>query len=343
MRIAVTADLHLRESNPERLENLNVLIEYLLSQKIQLLIIAGDLFDTTDESYAQVDALAGNYPEIRLMIIPGNHDASLRAGMFAAKNVQVIGKPSLKRIDEQLFLFLPYREGSTIGETIATLKESEQLRRRSWILISHGDFTAPRPQDSGRERGYFPLTREDLARYKPTKVILGHIHAPNSLQDPVLYPGSPYPIAEDEFGQRRLLIVETETAVVTEQLLSYPPLHMRAEFFLIPDGFEEKQIETQLEAILQGNPENLRLQVVLRGYTTDRNRASKIVEKLLTDRKISYSGVNLESLRISDDESLATLADTVRQRVAQLGLDYQDADSLRQTVLEKALAIVYGA
>ena len=35
MRIAVTADLHLRASNPERLENLEILIQQLLAERIK--------------------------------------------------------------------------------------------------------------------------------------------------------------------------------------------------------------------------------------------------------------------------------------------------------------------
>ena len=94
MRVAVTADLHLRESNPERLENLEVLIQQLLSREIHLLIIAGDLFDAADKSYAQFDSLAQRLPDIRLLIVPGNHDPDLRRELFASDNIQVLpGRP----------------------------------------------------------------------------------------------------------------------------------------------------------------------------------------------------------------------------------------------------------
>jgi DNA repair exonuclease SbcCD nuclease subunit len=345
MRVAVTADLHLRESNPERLENLEVLIQQLLSQGIHHLIIAGDLFDAADRSYARLDSLAQRCPDIRLLIVPGNHDPDLRQELFASNNIQVFAKPTLKRIDQRPFLFLPYREGSTIGETISALPDSERLRSHPWVLVSHGDFAAPRPNENGGERGYFPLTREDLARFKPARVILGHIHVPNNTTGEVVYPGSPYPITSDEYGQRRVLVLETKSASLAELPLTHPPVQLRAEIFLIPDGREEEQTRRRLESILaeQEPSRNLVVKAVLKGYSASRRKAQGFVEAFLSERGIPCTGIDLESLRFNDREDLAALADTVRQRIARLHLEYGEAEELRQAVLEKALAIVYGA
>jgi DNA repair exonuclease SbcCD nuclease subunit len=344
MRLAVTADLHLRQSKPERLENLEVLIGQLLSREIRLLIIAGDLFDAADSSYAQLDSLAQRFPGMQLLILPGNHDPEVRQDLFASKNIQVFTKPTLKRIDQRLFLLLPYTEGSTVGESIAGLRESQHLRAHPWILISHGDLTAPRRRENGQERGYFPLTREDLVRFKPARVILGHIHVPNSTTEDVVYPGSPYPITADEYGQRRILILDTESAALSAFALTNPPLHVRVDIFLIPDGREEEQIRRQLESILseQDSSERISVQTVLKGYTASRQMAQRVVETFLSERQIPCTGIDLDSLKVNDQENLATLADTVRQRVAQLELRHEDTKDLRQRILEKALQIVYG-
>ncbi len=345
MRVAVTADLHLRSSNPERLENLEVLIQQLLSQGIAHLIIAGDLFDAADQSYAQLDSLAQRFPDIQLLIVAGNHDPELRQELFASDNIQVFARPTWKRIDQRLFLFLPYREGTTIGETISALPDSEGLRSHPWILVSHGDFTAPRREENGGERGYFPLTREDLLRFKPARVILGHIHVPNSTNGDVVYPGSPYPVTSDEYGQRRVLILETGSASVAELPLTHPPVQVRAEIFLIPDGREEEQIRRQIDSILaeQETSKNLLVKAVLKGYSASRRKAREFVETCLAERGIPCSGIDLDPLRVNDQENLAALADTVRQRIARLELEYREAEDLRQAILESALAIVYGA
>jgi DNA repair exonuclease SbcCD nuclease subunit len=352
MRVAVTADLHLRETNPERIENLEILVRELLSREIRLLIIAGDLFDTPDGSYGRVDSLAQSFPEMRLLLLPGNHDPDLRPQMFASPNIQVFTEPSVVRLGQRQFLFLPFREGSTMGEAIAGLKGSEELRGRSWILVSHGDFGAPRKKDSGQERGYFPLTREDLGRYQPAKAILGHIHIPNSVGEDIVYPGSPYPITADEYGQRRVLIVETASAAVVELPLPHPPLYLRAEVFVLPDGREDEQIRRQLESRLQSLPPEqeggpprgeLVAQVVLKGYASSRRKAQDAVQACLSERGVRCGGVDLQSLKVNDDESLGALADKVREQVSGLQLRYEEEEALKQRVLEQALRIVYGA
>lgn len=345
MRVAVTADLHLRESNPERLRNLEALIQQLLSEGVHHLVIAGDLFDGADNSYTGFDSLAQRCPEVQFILVAGNHDPDLRQDLFASGNIQVFAKPTLKRIDRLPILFLPYRVGSTIGEAISSFRGSERLRSYPWILVSHGDFPAPRPEANGGERGYFPLTREDLARFQPVKVILGHIHVPNGTAAEVLYPGSPYPITSDEYGQRRVLVLDTKTAAVAELALTHPPVRVRAEIFLIPDGREEEQIGRQLQSILaeQGPPEKLVVQAFFKGYSASRRKARGFLEVFLSERAIPCAGIDLESLRDNDQESLATLADAVRQRVGALKLNYPEAEELRQVVLERALEIVYGA
>ena len=350
MRIAVTADLHLRESNPERLQNLEILVETLVSEGIGVLVIAGDLFDTADGSYGRLDALAERFQRMQLLIVPGNHDASLRPAMFGSANIQVFTQPTLKRIGGRLFLFLPYREGSTMGETITALRETERLKAHPWILVSHGDFSAPRPLQSGGERGYFPLTRDDLARFQPARAILGHIHAPNAVTESVVYPGSPYPVTSDEYGRRRVLILDTGSAAISELPLEHAPELVRAEIFLIPDGREQEQISAQLLRILEepgsrsGKHGGERIvRVILKGYTGSRRGLKSFVEKVLAARSVRCGGVDLETLRISDEQRLAAVAQNVRQKVDRLELDYQGSEELRRTVLERALEMLYGA
>ncbi|MCK5007134.1 MAG: metallophosphoesterase [Spirochaetales bacterium] len=351
MRIAITADLHLRESHPERLENFEILIDQLLSQGIRILIIAGDLFDWADRSFAQVDSLAGRFPHLHLLIIPGNHDSELKSDFFASANIQVFSQPTLKRIDHRPILFLPYRDGSTMGQVIATSEVSGHLKARQWVLISHGDFSAPRRDANGRERGYFPLTRGDLARFQPAGVILGHIHAPSGIDEEVVSPGSPYPITADEYGRRRILLLDTDTAALQELYLEHPPVYLRSEILVLPDDREEEQIRTQLtnqlldwEKTSKGQEflKGLVLHVGVKGYTSSRRNVQRSIETFLSERQISCGTVDLENLQISDSEDLSALANKVREGVSRLKLKEEEGESLRAAVLEKALKIVYG-
>ena len=160
-----------------------------------------------------------------------------------------------------------------------------------------------------------------------------------------MYPGSPYPITAAEYGQRRVLILDTASGAVDQLLLDWPPVYLLAKLFLIPDGREEQQIREQLEAAVGDRhlPEKLVVQVVLGGYSASRSRAKRLVEAALTERGIRCGGIDLQSLKVNEQRSVATLAEAVRQRVERLELRYPEAEQLREAVLEKALRIVYGA
>ena len=59
MRIAITADCHLttRVKHPERYQALSDIFKQCKEKKVQLLIIAGDLFDSTMANYAEFEEL----------------------------------------------------------------------------------------------------------------------------------------------------------------------------------------------------------------------------------------------------------------------------------------------
>jgi hypothetical protein len=182
-------------------------------------------------------------------------------------------------------------------------------------------------------------------------VILGHIHASSGLDEEVVSPGSPYPINADEYGRRRILLLDTDTAALQELHLEHPPVYLRSEILVLPDGREEEQIRTQLTSQLldwekaslgQEFSKGLILHVGVKGYTSSRRNVQRSIETFLSEKQISCGAVDLENLQISDNESLAILANKVRERVSRLKLKEEEGESLRAAVLEKALKIVYG-
>jgi DNA repair exonuclease SbcCD nuclease subunit len=350
MDIAISADLHLSESHPERLESFKVLLDQLRSRDIHILIVAGDLFDKEYHGYAGVDELAAAFPQLHLLLIPGNHDPGLKQALFASPNIQVFSQPTLKSIDGRTLLLLPYRENATMGQVIASAGVSKRLERSEWVLVSHGDFGAPRRDENGLEIGYYPLTWEDLQRFQPAAVVLGHIHAPSTLEGPVVTPGSPYPVGIDETGQRRVLVLDTATARLRELPLEHPPLNLRAELFIVPDGKEAAQIESQLDLFLKNAEQSysgndfsgrLSMRIILRGCTASRRKIGSRIDSYLKKRGIRSSGVEMDSLKIAEDESLANLARQAEERIARLQLDYEDPERLRSVVLEKAMQMIY--
>ena len=57
MKIAITADIHLKtkEETPGRWDALSNILDIMLSENINTLIIAGDLFDKESQNYSDFD------------------------------------------------------------------------------------------------------------------------------------------------------------------------------------------------------------------------------------------------------------------------------------------------
>jgi exonuclease SbcD len=255
VKIAITADLHLtaQKKNPERFQALVDILKKCEKNKVQLLIIAGDLFDQNQPGYAEFERLyqAHRPRDLSTVVVPGNHDSQLQPGQLIGDSLAVYAEPLLLPLnDNRKILFLPYQNQQTMGEAIAPF--AEQLQGERWILIGHGDWTAGTKDPDPYEKGtYMPLTRIDLQTYQPELVFLGHIHLPQS-DSRLWYPGSPCPIDPGEIGLRRFLIFDTSSGQVSSETIDSPLVYFRERFVMLPleNGLELllKDIATSIKA-----------------------------------------------------------------------------------------------
>lgn len=100
MKIAITADCHLSPNHPERKQALEKILEKLKFSNINILIIAGDLFDKKAQNYSEFDEILKKFPNIFVYAIPGNHDSNLHQKFFTAKTLKVISPDSEKKLKQ---------------------------------------------------------------------------------------------------------------------------------------------------------------------------------------------------------------------------------------------------
>jgi len=203
MKIAVTADLHLRkrEDHPERYNALENIIEQTEAENIKTLIIAGDLFDKDSRNYSDFENLCKKHKSVQLHIIPGNHDPDISGKSIVGDNIHIYSTPTIKEAGSTRFLFIPYEAKSNMGEKIAEWKK--EIQEKQWVLFAHGDYYGGVRQLNPLEPGiYMPLSRKDLEMFKPQVVFLGHIHKRLTLQN-VHYAGSPCAMDISETGKRK--------------------------------------------------------------------------------------------------------------------------------------------
>jgi DNA repair exonuclease SbcCD nuclease subunit len=352
MRIAVTADLHLttRKAHPERFAALQDVLRQCGQLGVERLIIAGDLFDVSQQAFADFEkAYRAAHPAgLPVTVIPGNHDASLSPGALVAAGLEVAAAPSLLPAGGDFRLLLvPYRAGTQMGEHLPAFKD--QLAPGRWALISHGDWSGGLRLASPEEPGvYMPLTRGDLAGYQPAAVLLGHIHAPYD-GPPVHYPGSPCPLDVSETGLRRFLLFDSETLAVTSRLVDSPRLYFDETVVMLPVDDEAAFLREQLQRRIKswGLPEGweqrvqLRLQIV--GFTLDRAALEAVAREALSGFALLDGGPDLSGLNLTQDPDRIEIARQVRAWIEALQWKWEPGQPTRDEVLREALAVIYAA
>jgi exonuclease SbcD len=352
LRIAVTADLHLtsRKAHPERYHALEDILEQCVSEGIQDLIVAGDLFDAESRNYTEFDTLVkkSQYKHIHWFIIPGNHDVGFKNSHISAENVTVFSEASLHRFDlmSLSFLFVPYRKNRNMGEEISAFHP--ELKSNQWILIGHGDWMAGIREPNPLEPGiYMPLTHTDLISYKPNQVILGHIH--KSLNgDNLYYPGSPCPLDINETGKRRFLIIDSETGTIESRIVNSEIIFYNEIFYIYPvpgeSDYIQNQIISRIESWRLSNEEKakVRIRIKLFGYSSDIKQLNATIRKCFEGFQFyDPDGLDLSQVGLSDDVERAEIAQQTAQWIRDLKWSSRNHEPDKGQILIEALRTIY--
>jgi DNA repair exonuclease SbcCD nuclease subunit len=322
----------------------------MVTEQIEQLLVAGDLFDDSYRNYNDFEKLCRHerFKHIAITIVPGNHDAQLDADSFAAENVTVIHEPVIKQFSPrglQLFL-LPYQPARTMGEFIASW--SDELPEYGWILLAHGDwaerFHAPNPTDPSV---YMPLTRLDVEHYKPVRVILGHIHKPADYQK-VHYVGSPCSIAINETGRRRFFLLDTEHGNVESRPVQTDFIYFNETLIVIPvkDEFRElsAQIGQRIAAwqVSSDERKKVKVQVKLIGYTSNKRLLQECVKAAFAGYTILNGEPDLSEVNIAEDDNRSEIANRVAVRIENMQLQTNQNQPDKELIMAQALRVIYG-
>jgi DNA repair exonuclease SbcCD nuclease subunit len=352
MTVALTADLHLttRAEHPERYRALEDILRQMAKDRIEDLVIAGDLFNEETRNYAEFEAVCRDprHRMVRFHLIPGNHDAKLSPKSFAADNVFVVSEPEWKQFDlvSLPMLLLPYRKEQSMGEALAAFQT--RFKPGEWILVGHGDWVEGMREPNPFEPGvYMPLTRTDLEAGKPIRVILGHVHKPCD-REPVHYPGSPCGLDITETGRRRFLVLDTETGAVESRPVRTDVLFFNERLVVIPVVGDEAPVRASLTSIMDGwkiddeERKCITLRLRVNGVTTDKTRLRRIILEVTRGVRFdSEEGPDLSGVSVSDDADLAVIAESVRNRIDALPWPSGPDSPTRDEAFLHALRTIY--
>lgn len=272
MKILHTSDLHLgRQFNGISLEDdhaavLDQIARTVADREVDVLIIAGDIFDRASPPASAVRQLNGflervaNKTEAAVVMIAGNHDSGDRIGAMAIMTdrrralirgaVSSVEKPFVisDAHGPVAFSGLPFAYEYAARECFEdeALQSPEDVLTAQvaaarcnvpegarWVIVAHSFVTGALASESER-----PITRVGGIETVSSKIFhgaayvaLGHLHRPQSLGGPhIRYSGSPLAFGFDEEGTTKSMSfveIDAEGHVSVEEILFEPLRHVR--------------------------------------------------------------------------------------------------------------------
>ena len=262
MKLLHAADLHLDAPfaalsaekaalrRAEGRELLDRLADLAREEQVDLVLLAGDLFDGKRVYRETLNAIARTLERIPapVLIAPGNHDPRIPGSpyetmqwpenvtIFEGEGLQTAAFPALKCVIHGAAFTGPRKTADCLAGF--TAPDDGQIH----IGLMHGDV--------GANSQYHPIALQSIADSGLDYLALGHVHAGSGLQKTGhtfwAYPGCAQGRGFDELGEKGCLIVDVEPGAVSTR---FCPLANRKYVEVEVDITTKEPLEAALAAL----------------------------------------------------------------------------------------------
>ncbi len=213
VKIAHCGDLHIgaelstlgekaARRRAELLKTLERICDFCNKEKTEVLLVAGDLFDSCRIEAEVLNTVIGYFSALtdtRVFIVPGNHDYLTADSPFDRdfpENVHVFRKSEYVETGKYRVYGIPFLSAYSESFSLPTAQNDGKTN----ILLMHADL------DGGP---YNPVTELKLAESGMDYIALGHIHKYSSIKTvkgvTYSYCGCPEPLGFDETGEKGIV------------------------------------------------------------------------------------------------------------------------------------------
>lgn len=269
-----------KERNAEICVTFNRMVSMTAEHGIDVVLIAGDLFDTERVSEQTVDFVLyqiGKTESVDFLYLRGNHDES--KNVFAGKQLPA----NFKTFGNQ---WTSYRYGDVVvtgleldDDNWETMYDSLQLNPEDTnIVMLHGmESTQPGPEQIA-----IPLLKNKHIHY----LALGHIHSYKleklDLDGVYCYCGCLEGRGFDECGEKGVVSLEVKDHRVETQFVPIASRQLHEVKVDITDLTTVSQIQSAMEAAAKGIPSSALVKFTLVGsYTLETQKDLRFLKKML--------------------------------------------------------------
>ena len=209
----------------------NDMLDKAKEQSVDVMLIAGDLFDNEYAAPSTVKRLndfALENKNIRIIITPGNHDCIMGNKCYEtlnADNITVFDSGEIECVDMPRLNLTVYGVGNMDAHSERRILRDFYVRdvSRINIMCCHGLITG-----QGGHALYNPITKEDIAGSGLDYLALGHVHAYSDIVHlgnvSYAYPGCILGRGFDEQGQKGFIMGNIDKGITDLEFIKsdYP-------------------------------------------------------------------------------------------------------------------------
>jgi exonuclease SbcD len=347
MKIIHTADLHLQEYGDGRWQALQKLIALGKKEKIELVLISGDLFDRGSNAEALRPYIRSLFTGtgFRICLIPGNHDKdSYAGGVYFGEDTILLTDPNTPFQYQDVMIWgIPFEP----AEREKILYQLHALAHRltpgkKHIVLFHGElldafFSRGDFGDEGDER-YMPIKLSYFHDLQVDYVLAGHFHKRFDVRKLAqggyfVYPGSPISITKKETGQRRINLFELGKPP-QELLLDTPYFE---EVTIVCDPFSDKNPLESIKERLQQLPANAQVLLTVTGFINGEvlgmteEEFAEGIKKIVRDRCAEQPNFKFRDIRqILEDDLFKEFS----AKLAQAAYAEEKKDEMREMAIK---------
>lgn len=330
-----------QNSKEELLQVFKNIIDLTINEKVQVLLIAGDVFDNLTVNKNTLFFISNQLKRIenvRVFISPGNHDPYTKNSYYNQfnwnENVKIFTSKIEKIECEDANIYgYGFDDFYCKNSGVENIKIEDENKLN--ILVIHGTLDGGAIENSE----YNPLSKKILKEKGFDYVALGHIHKLDYNQEEnqnVVYPGSTVSLGFDELGKHGMIVGELEKEKID---LQFVPLD-ETEFKLYElDVTEIISKEELIEKInkLEFEKNNL-IEIVLvgkRNFEIDRYELYKLISNDKIIKIKNKTKINYDLEKIANETTLKGLfAKEMLQK-----LNNENISNEEKEMIEKAVEI----
>lgn len=315
-------------SREELLEVFKRIIDLTIDESVQVLFIAGDVFDNLTVNKSTLAFIISQLNRIRnkyVFISPGNHDPYYEKSFYNIiswpDHVHIFkGRMSKKEIVE--LGLVVYGAGFTKNYERETLIDIEQVdSSKINIMLLHGDIAS-----NNSKNQYNPINVKDLSDSNMDYIALGHIHKFSGVlragKSHYAYSGCPQGRGFDEEGKKGVILGEVYKGGVNLEFIPINKREYKVKYIDISDCNTYEEIKEKLISMF-----------------TEQDRLNNLFKIILTGNVKSYFNLNIKLLieKVKHDYYFIKIVNktTVEIDLDQISNDYSVKGKFVKLMLEK--------